>query len=239
MAIAEDIAAGNFELAAARIEMAYASNVYTADEATKKMVQIAKEGSAEQAAAILKDLSPELQDKFQSEYSTTEAGLNELTDLYFQYSKDEREYFLQNLTGEVQKEMEGRVNAIKQAVENAPWYLRLLDVGNDGKIFGISYVDIPGYATGTNYVPSDGLAYLHQGEAVIPKKYNQPYQANNVDSAYMDQMITTMRALDTTIQQGITVRGEFRQRGTDLVATVKKVENRSGNQPLNNAVFAR
>lgn len=239
LAIAEDIAAGNFELAAARIEMAYASNVYTADEATKKMVQIAKEGSAEQAAAILKDLSPELQDKFQSEYSTTEAGLNELTDLYFQYSKDEREYFLQNLTGEVQKEMEGRVNAIKQAVENAPWYLRLLDVGNDGKIFGISYVDIPGYATGTNYVPSDGLAYLHQGEAVIPKKYNQPYQANNVDSAYMDQMITTMRALDTTIQQGITVRGEFRQRGTDLVATVKKVENRSGNQPLNNAVFAR
>ena len=239
LAIAEDIAAGNFELAAARIEVAYASNVYTADEATKKMVQIAKEGSAEQASAILKDLSPELQDKFQSEYSTTEAGLNELTDLYFQYSKDEREYFLQNLTGEVQKEMEGRVNAIKQAVENAPWYLRLLDIGNDGKIFGISYVDIPGYATGTNYVPSDGLAYLHQGEAVVPKKYNQPYQANNVDSAYMDQMITTMRALDTTIQQGITVRGEFRQRGTDLVATVKKVENRSGNQPLNNAVFAR
>lgn len=239
LAIAEDIAAGNFELAAARIEMAYASNVYTADEATKKMVQIAKEGSAEQATAILKDLSPDLQKKFQDEYSTVKDNINELTDLYYSYSKDEREYFLQNLTGEVQKEMEGRVNAIKQAVENAPWYLRLLDIGNDGKIFGISYVDIPGYATGTNYVPSDGLAYLHQGEAVIPKKYNQPYQANSVDSAYMDQMITTMRALDTTIQQGITVRGEFRQRGTDLVATVKKVENRSGNQPLNNAVFAR
>ena len=48
-----------------------------------------------------------------------------------------------------------------------------------------------------------------------------------------------MKALDNTIQQGIEVKGEFRQRGTDLVATVKKVENRSGNQPLNNAVFAR
>lgn len=239
LAIAEDIAAGNFELAAARIEMAYASNVYTADEATKKMVQIAKEGSAEQATAILKDLSPDLQKKFQDEYSTVEANINELTDLYYGYSKDEREYFLQNLTGEVQKEMESRVNAIKQAVEKAPWYMRLLDIGNDGKIFGISYIDIPGYATGTNYVPSDGLAYLHQGEAVIPKKYNQPYQANSVDSAYMDQMMTTMRALNTTIQQGITVRGEFKQRGSDLVATVKKVENRNGNQPLNNAVFAR
>ena len=239
LAIAEDIAAGNFELAAARIEMAYASNVYTVDEATKKMVQIAKEGSAEQATAILRDLSPDLQAKFQDEYSTTKEGLNELTDLYYSYSQDEKEYFLQNLTGEVQKEMEDRINAIKQAVEKAPWYLRLLDIGNDGKIFGISYVDIPGYATGTNYVPSDGLAYLHQGEAVIPKKYNQPYQSNNIDQSYIDQIITTMRALDTTIQQGITVKGEFKQKGTDLVATVKKVENRNGNQPLNNPVFAR
>lgn len=34
---------------------------------------------------------------------------------------------------------------------------------------------VPKYEKGTNYVPSDGLAYLHQGEAVIPKKYNQPY----------------------------------------------------------------
>lgn len=240
LAIAEDIAAGNLELAAARIEVAYASNVYTAEEATAKMVQIAKEGSAEQAAAILKDLSPDLQKKFQEEYGKTEEGLNELTDLYFKYSKDEREYFLQNLTGEVQKEMENRVNAIKQAVENAPWYLRLLDIGNDGKIFGISYIDVPGLAIGTNYVPNDGLAYLHQGEAVIPKKYNQPYQPpNTMSQAYMDQMLTTMRSLDNTIQQGIDVRGEFKQRGTDLVATVKKVENRSGNQPLNNAVFAR
>ena len=239
LAIAEDIAAGNFELAAARIEMAYASNVYTADEATKKMVQIAKEGSAEQATAMLKDLSPDLQAKFQKEYSTVEDNINELTDLYFSYSQDEREYFLQNLTGEVQKEMESRVNAIKQAVEKAPWWKRLLDIGNDGKIFGISYIDIPGYATGTNYVPSNGLAYLHQGEAVIPKKYNQPYQPNTMDQAYVDQIITTMRALDTTIQQGITVKGEFKQKGTDLVATVKKVENRNGNQPLNNPVFAR
>ena len=99
---------------------------------------------------------------------------------------------------------------------------------------------VPQYETGTNYVPSNGLAYLHQGEAVIPKKYNKPYEStNNISQAYLDQMMNTMKSLDNTIQQGIDVRGEFRQKGTDLVATVKKVENRNGNQPLNNAVFAR
>lgn len=242
LAIAEDIAAGNFELAAARIEVAYASNVYTADEATKKMVQIAKEGSAEQASAILQDLSPDLQKKFQDEYSTVEDNINELTDLYYGYSKDEREYFLQNLTGEVQKEMESRVNAIKQAVEKAPWYMRLLDIGNDGKIFGISYIDIPGYATGTNYVPNDGLAYLHQGEAVVPKKYNQPYQPMGMspeEQAYMSQMMSTMRSLDNTMKQGISVNGQFVQRGSDLVAVVNKTKSQTGADLLSNVSYAR
>ena len=38
---------------------------------------------------------------------------------------------------------------------------------------------IPKLATGTNYVAGEGLAYLHQGEAVVPRKYN-PALGNNM-----------------------------------------------------------
>lgn len=37
---------------------------------------------------------------------------------------------------------------------------------------GINFPMIPKLATGTNYVAGEGLAYLHEGEAVVPKKYN-------------------------------------------------------------------
>ena len=36
-----------------------------------------------------------------------------------------------------------------------------------------SNMNIRTYATGTNYVPNDGLAYLHKGEAVIPASQNK------------------------------------------------------------------
>lgn len=243
LAIAEDVAAGNFEMAAARVEYALAAELYETDEATKKMTQIIKEGSAEQAADILQDLSPDMRKNFDGYYSETESHLNELTDLYYQYNKDERECFLENLTPEVQKQMQERVDAIRREVENAPWYMRLMDVGNDGKILGMSYVDVPGYATGTNYVPSDGLAYLHKGEAVIPAKYNEgmgtqgkAYQQNTAAS---QELLHAITRLEATLNRGINVQGQFVQRGSDLVATVEKASNKLSNNILNNRVFAR
>lgn len=243
LAIAEDVAAGNFEMAAARIEVALASELYETDEATQKMTQVIKEASAEQAAEILQDLSPDMKKNFNSYYDITKGNIDELTDLYFGYKEDERDAFLQNLTPEIAQQMQDRVNAIKREVENAPWYMRLLDVGNDGKILGMSYVDVPGYATGTNYVPSDGLAYLHKGEAVIPAKYNEgmgtqgkAYQQNTAAS---QELLHAITRLEATLNRGINVQGQFVQRGSDLVATVEKASNKLSNNILNNRVFAR
>lgn len=103
--------------------------------------------------------------------------------------------------------------------------------------FGLASYDV-----GTNYVPNDQLAMVHKGEAIIPAKYNKPYspQSNNSDLEYtiaaMTQEISNLRTL---IQGGIPVKGEFKQRGSDLVAVVEKGKNRNGNQTLSNPAYAR
>lgn len=47
---------------------------------------------------------------------------------------------------------------------------------------------IPTLATGTNYVPQDTLAYIHQGEAVVPKKYNPYLGLRGFENTLQDQI---------------------------------------------------
>ena len=46
------------------------------------------------------------------------------------------------------------------------------------RINKMSQISIPKLATGTNYIPKEGLYHLHEGEAVVPKRYN-PSADNN------------------------------------------------------------
>ena len=242
LAIAQDIEAGNFEMAQARIEYALASELYSGDEAAKKMTQILKRANTEQKTELLQDMSPDLAAKWNKYYSTTDDGIAEISKLYDGLKKDEKEAFTQNLNSDIKKTLEDREKLIKQEVDKHP-LLKLLDIGNNGKIFGISYIghNIPGYAVGTNYVPNDGLAYLHQGEAVIPKKYNQPYQPQNnsgMESA-INNLVQQVAQISSQVGQGINVKGQFVQRGSDLVATVEKASNQLSNNVLSNKVYAR
>ena len=257
LAIAQDIEAGNYEIAAARIEAAFASSVYTADEAGKQMAMLLKQTNGEMRANLLENMTPEMQKNFVNYVQTSDTGKKDLVKIYEELNDKQKKVFEQNYGDLFAKSIQETLNEGQKKIDETEldWSHPFQSLG---KVLGSLWEMIFGgggstnsnnnnsksvktasFAVGTNYVPSDGLAYLHQGEAVIPKKYNQPYQPNTMDQAYVDQIITTVRALDNTIKQGINVKGEFRQKGTDLVATVKKVENRNGNQPLNNAVFAR
>ena len=257
LAIAEDVAAGNFEMAAARIDYAEAASLYTTEEATKKRIQLYKEAGKEEAAALLQDLTPEQRQKMANINEMTEEELASFVETWRKSSDEAKEAFLSGVDQDTQNQFESQMNEIDSIIEEHQGFWQ--GVGDTLKeIFTFGIADtwtyngekkataeyksrvVPSAAVGMNYVPNDGLIYVHQGEAIIPKKYNRPYQPENTtNQAYIEQMMNTMRTLNSTIQQGITVKGEFKQRGSDLVATVEKAKNRNGNQPLNNAVFAR
>jgi len=64
-----------------------------------------------------------------------------------------------------------------------PWHIHALDPGETGRMSGSARAQVAdyyrggdglaGYKRGTPWVPEDGPAYLHKGEAVIPREVNE------------------------------------------------------------------
>lgn len=281
LSIAQDIEAGNFEIAAARIEVAEAQGVYSTEDATKKRIQLYKQGGEEERKNLLQNLTQDQRQKMLEYNAVTDTELKELQKLWINSSDDVRKALLDGVGPETQRAFEQEMNSIDAIVDSHKNFWQgvgdtiaeIFTFGNtktrtyNGK--DLAYQDIaneinqnpsakskysddiieelkrrnliPRLAVGTNYVPNDGLAYLHQGEAVIPKKYNRPYQPQNnsgMESA-INNLVQQVAQISNQVNQGIPVKGQFVQRGSDLVATVERANNRIKNNVLNNKVYAR
>ena len=82
----------------------------------------------------------------------------------------------------------GAINSIIDTVNFTLIPMRAIIVGI-GKLAGqkvsmknIKIPKIPQLEVGTNYVPEDQLAYIHKGEAVVPKKFNSAEYFSNINN---------------------------------------------------------
>ena len=259
LSIAQDVEAKNFELAAARIELAEAQGVYSTEDATKKRIQLYKQAGKEERTNLLQNLTDDQRARMAEYKAVTNKELGELSKIWHESSDDMKKAFLEGVGSDTQQQFQQGLDSMTAMVEqHKGFWQRAGDTIKEIFSFGnattwtynaqakydqerIRY-RVQAYDIGTNYVPNDGLAYLHQGEAVIPAKYNTPYQQGNLSNeerAYMQQIMTTMRSLDGTMKRGIAVNGQFVQRGSDLVAVVNKTNSQTGADLLSNVSYAR
>jgi len=73
-----------------------------------------------------------------------------------------------------------------------------------GKRIGFNIEEIPKLAAGTNYVPQDMFTYLHEGEAVVPKKYNPAaagLTAETIEQAVFRAFINALRIMQASAKQ--------------------------------------
>lgn len=290
-AIALDIEAGNYELAALRIEQAELQGVITTEEATAKRIQLYKLAGEEERDNLLQNLTPEQRQLMIQYTNATDEELGKLAMIWHTSSESTRESLLAGVGPETQALFEAEMQNIDKIVKEhtgiwqgigdtlaevftlgqadtwtynstEKYYkegygdkyryaqARMESIQNDPNLTDEEKKarmqdilnEVVSFDIGTNYVPNDGLAYLHQGEAVIPKKYNQPYQPGTLspeERAYMAQMMSTIKSLDSTMKQGISVNGQFVQRGSDLVAVVNRTKSQTGADLLSNVAYAR
>ena len=88
-----------------------------------------------------------------------------------------------------------------------------------GKKFGfnlkeMSQISLPRLDTGTNYVPQDQLAYIHKGEAVVPKKYNNNGFVNGTEmtNQLLEAIVEAVRDIDVRPQIQVTEVGKANDR---------------------------
>lgn len=96
-----------------------------------------------------------------------------------------------------EKTINGFIRAINKAIG-------LINEIPGVKVKKLTELSIPKLATGTNQIEVEGLYHLHQGEAVVPKKYNpavnnKAYNENNEKMLRkMDDLLNLLNNMETT-----------------------------------------
>jgi len=119
----------------------------------------------------------------------------------------------------------------KFSIDVPDWVSKLPGVPDDIKSIGFSIPEIPKLAVGTNYVAQDGLAYLHEGEAVVPKKYNPA--AGGESGAGNREVIAALRQVERAVRDLRQIQAVISGDAVGRAATgFINSEIRRGNNPL-------
>lgn len=87
-------------------------------------------------------------------------------------------------------------------------------------------ITVPAFATGTNYVTQDMLAYVHKGEAIVPRAYNPAADGGSASSA---EVVAELRELRRTNE---------RQAAAATIMAAKIAELETGMRNLSNGYNA-
>lgn len=132
-------------------------------------------------------------------------------------------YILDGIWGAVKSVINaitGAINVLIRGINKISFDVPDWVPGLGGKKWGFNLPQIPQLAVGTNYVPEDQLAYIHKGEAVVPKKFNsQEYFGNNEEvSSKLDRVIEAIQNIEINPHTSIDEVGK---------ASLKWINNRS------------
>lgn len=98
--------------------------------------------------------------------------------------------------GEVVRLYNDFANATSDAARDRAWEA-IKDSGLEDQIRNIygNQLSVYGYSDGTNYIPKTQLALLHEGEAVVPKKYNPAANAFETEKTteYVKSLVEELR----------------------------------------------
>ena len=118
LAIEQDMEAGNFEVAAARIEVAEAQKVYSTEEATDRRIELFKNCADEERANLLQDLTPDQKKRMTDLKNLTDIELAKMNTSWNNSSEATRNAILNGLDENTQAEFKRRMDQIDDEIES-------------------------------------------------------------------------------------------------------------------------